>query len=84
MVSNFLGSSHFLVMKADELCLGKELGELELGHVAGPILDNLPHQLEQGGNLQSFRFVKVFSRMLSEVPFGPFFYHSMLVVYSFG
>ena len=43
-------------MEADELRLGKELGELQLGHVARPVLANLTHQLEQGGHLKSSNF----------------------------
>ena len=56
-------------MEADELRLGKELGELELCHVARPVLANLTHQLEQGGHLKSSKFLKVFSTMIAEFIF---------------
>ena len=71
-------------MEADELRLGKELGELELGHVARPVLANLTHQLEQGGHLKSSRFFKLFSTMIAKFIFVNYFDHSMLEVYIFG
>ena len=77
------GSSHFLVMKADELRLSKEFSEFEFGHMTRPILHNLTHQLEQGRYLKCCKFWKNSQDWWAKLNLLNYFDHSMLGVFSF-